>query len=68
MSVDTEINRKNILAILEHGNITRKLLKESQEKVKDLENLVLQQTARIDLFQTQIQNIQMKMYSGGATA
>lgn len=68
MSTDTEINRKNILAILEHGNVTRKLLKESQENVKNLENLVLQQTARIDLFQTQIQNIQMKMYSGGATA
>ena len=68
MSVDTEVNKRNILAILEHGNVTRKQLREAQDKIKLLENLILEQKNRIDLFQSQVQNIQMKLYSGGATS
>lgn len=63
-----EVNRKNILAILEHGNVTRQQLRDVQDKVKLLENLILEQKQRLDLHQTQMQNIQIKLYSGGATA
>ena len=63
-----EVNRKNILAIKEYTEITRTQLREAQLKIKELENLVLAQTNRIDLFQKQVQTIQMKLYSGGATS
>jgi len=68
MSAIEEINKRNILAILEHGNVTRKQLREAQDKIKLLENLILEQKNRIDLFQSQVQTIQMKLYSGGATS
>ena len=63
-----EVNRRNILAIRDHAEITRTQLREAQLKIKELENLVLAQTNRIDLFQKQVQTIQMKLYSGGATS
>lgn len=66
--VNVEINRRNILAIRDHSETTRGQLREAQLKIKELENLILEQKNRLDLFQKQIQTMQMKLYSGGATA
>lgn len=66
--MSVEVNRKNILAIKQHADVTRELLREDQVKVKQLENLILEQKDRLDLFQKQVQILQVKSFSGGATA
>ena len=66
--MSVEVNRKNILAIKQHADVTRELLREDQNKVKQLENLILEQKNRLDLLQKQVQILQVKSFSGGATS
>lgn len=58
---------KNIIAIRDYSKDTRALVREMEQKFSNLEKLVLEQKATIEGQKQQIQALQMKVYSGGAT-
>ncbi len=61
-----ETTTRNVQAILVHANETRKLLRELEEKVKNLDNLVRSKDEVIETLKKQISNIQQKLYRDGS--
>lgn len=63
-----EVTKRNILAIKKHSEDTRVMLRELEQKVVHLkQKLDMAQKDNIDL-RLQVQKLQIKLYSGGATA
>ncbi len=60
-----EITRNNVLAGIEFGNETRKLLRELETRFEELQTMVLDKDKRIDELQGQITNLQQALYAGG---
>jgi len=60
-----EVSNKNIRATITHSNETRKLLRAAEERIKLLEEKILQIYERFDVVQKQIVQLQMKSYSRG---
>lgn len=63
-----EVTQRNILAMKAYGEETRKLLRESEEKVSRLEGIVLTNNETIKTMQAQIGILLSKLYNGGATS
>jgi len=59
--------QKNILAIKQHSDITRQQVKELRELVEGCRSTVDTMRAEIVALRTQVQQLQIKLYSGGAT-
>lgn len=59
-----EVTERNVRAAVEHGNETRRLLREAEGKIVALDGLVRQQQETLDLLRSQLANIQAKLYKG----
>ena len=60
-----EVNRKNIIAGIEHGNETRRLLRDLEREVEGLKNMVLAKDAELAEIRYQLSIIQAALYAGG---
>ena len=60
-----ETTRRNITAVIEHGNETRKIVRELEEKVQFLQNAVHSRDEDIKQLRIQLVSIQTKLFSGG---
>ena len=60
--------QKNILSIRDHAVSTRKLFRELEAKVTNFENENKDLKNKLELLQTQLQTLQIKVFSGGATS
>ena len=67
MKATEDATRKNVSAILEHSNETRRLYRELEAKYVILERTVLTQNALIDQFRSQIGFLNAKVLGGGPT-
>ena len=63
-----EVTHRNILAMKAYGEETRKLLRDSEEKVCQLEGIVLTNNETIKTMQSQIGLLLSKLYNCGATS
>ena len=55
----------NVRAMLEHGNETRRLLRELEERISLLEGIIRQQDTKFETIRSQLASIQQKVFSGG---
>jgi len=62
------INEKNIKAILQHGNDTRLMVRKAEEEMKLVRNENQTLLTKIETMESQIQMLQVKLYSGGSTS
>ena len=62
--MSNEATHKNILAVKQHSEDTRKLFRDLEARL----NTVITQANRIDQLEKQVQQLQIKLYSGGATS
>jgi len=60
-----ETTKRNINAMLEHGNETRKLVKELEEKIQFLQNALQSREEDVKQLRIQLASIQTKLFSGG---
>jgi hypothetical protein len=60
-----ETSNKNIQMILDHSNESRKLVRDMETKVLQLEEQVRIQNKLIEDLRLLLVNVQMKVYSGG---
>lgn len=60
-----EVQRRNILTMLDYGKESRKLVRELEAKVDQLQAQIRVQDGKFDELKTQFVAIQMKLYSGG---
>ena len=58
---------KNIRTTQEYAKETRVIIRELEEEVSNVTNNNLQLINELAVLKTQIQQIQIKLYSGGAT-
>ena len=65
---DFEVLQKNIKSVVAHGNETRKLLREAENKVNILQGIVMTQNGQIKNMNEQINALRAKIYTGGATS
>jgi len=60
-----EVTTNNVRASVEHGNNTRKLVRELEEKVLLLEGMLRQYDEKFALLNSQLNRLQSKVFSGG---
>lgn len=60
-----ETSTRNITSMLEHGNETRRLLRELEAKVERLEGDLRSANEDRKNIKLQLSRVQMKLYSGG---
>ena len=60
-----ETTTRNVNAMLDHGNETRRLVRELQEKVARQDETIREQNKVIQAFKLQLANLQMEVYKGG---
>ena len=60
-----ETTVRNVNAILDHGNETRRMMRELQEKVERQDATIREQHKTIEAFKLQLANLQMEVYKGG---
>jgi len=60
-----ETTTRNVQAMLDHGNETRKLMRELQEKVRKQDDTIIELNKQIQAFKLQLANLQMEVYKGG---
>ena len=58
---------KNILAIKQHSDITREQVTELRKLLIDSQNTINTMSGQIVVLQSQIQALQIKLFTGGAT-
>ncbi len=63
-----EAVHKNILSIKAHAERSREIVRELQFELKNQENKNKEMEVKLNLLQAQIQSLQVKMFSGGATS
>ena len=61
-----EVSNRNIKATISHSNETRKLLRAAEERIKLLENKLIEFEKRFDIINKQIVQLQMKSYTWGS--
>lgn len=64
----SDVTDKNIKAILQHSNETRKMLRELQEKIDNVNGICGMLGARVDQLEQQVRTLQVRLYSGGTTS
>lgn len=60
-----EVTTKNVKTIQEYSTSTRTIVRELENKVKNLQDKLLQQTEEISILRQNLSNIQAKMFRGG---
>lgn len=60
-----KVQTQNIRTVVEFSQTTRKLVRELDERIIALKNLVMTQQGTIDNIQKQMAAIQQRLYSGG---
>ena len=68
MKATEDATRKNVNAVVEHSNETRRMLRELEAKYSVLERTVLTQNSLIAQFQSQIGFLNAKVLGGGPTS
>lgn len=66
--MNNEILEKNIMAVQSYATQTRELLRESDVEIDALKALIGTQQGKIELLTQQIQTLQVRMFTGGATS
>lgn len=66
-NVNSEVVRKNILAIRDHSNETRKGLRDAEAEVQALRNMVMTLQQQLQQQQQQLAILQTKVLGGGTT-
>ena len=61
-----EVTTRNVLAILEYSKETRKLVRDLEEKVLNLEQAVQERDKEVSRLKGQISILQQKLYQGGS--
>lgn len=59
------VNTGNVRAAVDHGNETRKMVREIQKKVDHLEANIIAQDEKFEQINKQVASILAKVYSGG---
>ena len=67
MSKNHDVNYRNDMAIQDYAKQTRKFLREAEVKVSSLEALVLTLKSQVELQQTQLATLQIKLLGTGPT-
>ena len=62
-----EVNKRNILAIQQYSEQTRELFREMELIMNDLKNQNENLKSQVNIVKTQIQSMQVRVYSGRAT-
>lgn len=62
---DNDRNHKNILAVKQHAEATRKQLREAQDEVKNLRNDVAAANNRMNQLEAQVKQLLVRVFSGG---
>ena len=63
-----EATRRNVLAAVAHGNETRKMFRDLEAELKNMQTQLTQYLLEINTIKQQITNIQIKLYAGGSTS
>lgn len=66
--VDESAVNKNLISIRDHAVTSRKIVRELEVKMEHYRNENLELKEKLDLLTKQIQNLQVKMFSGGSTS
>ena len=61
-----EVQRRNITAILDHGNQTRVLVRDLEAKVDQMQRQIMLQDQKIVEMRSLLSNVQAKLYQGGS--
>lgn len=68
MSGEESATHKNILAIRDHSQRTREIVRDLESRLVDMGNSKTELEMKVEILQSQIQNLQVKMFTGGATS
>ena len=60
--------RKNLISIRDHAVTSRKMVRELELKIEDYRNENMELKEKLELLQKQLQAMQVKLFSGGATS
>jgi hypothetical protein len=63
-----EVQRKNLLSAIQHGNETRKMIRELGTIVDALQNQVITQNKTVEQLRLQLANLQQQFYLKGTTS
>lgn len=63
-----DVTHRNILAISSYSEETRKGLRETQKEFENLQKQFLQLHTDVQIMKSQLQGLQVKVFSGGATS
>lgn len=61
-----EIEQRNIMAILDHSNKTRDIVRDLETQVNEYKALTVSLNEKIEMLKTQVQQLQVKLYTGSA--
>ena len=62
-----EVTTNNVKIIIDYTTQTRELIREAQESIKELKNLIVIRDSDIAELRKQVSLIQSKLYSGGTS-
>ena len=60
-----EVTRRNVIAAIEHGEETRKMVRELQENVRRLQNIILNRERDLESLKIQVVKLLTERYSKG---
>lgn len=60
-----EVTTRNVKAVVEHSNETRRIVREFEDKITTLVNRVRQYDDRLNILQTQLSALQARTFAGG---
>ena len=63
-----EVNQRNIAAVVEYSKDTRAAMREIETKLEDAMRDNEQLRSQLNALTTQVQTLQVRMFSGGATS
>lgn len=60
-----EVTTGNVKAILDYCQKTREIVREQEQKILKLEEMIRNQNITIDFLRSQLANVQSQVFSGG---
>lgn len=63
-----EVQRKNLKVAIQHGNETRKMVRELGAIVDALQNQIITQNKTVEQLRLQLANLQQQFYAKGSTS
>ena len=64
--IQHDVAMKNILATQEFAKETRSIIRSLEEELGNVRNISIQQGTELSLLKTQVQQLLVKVYSGGS--